>query len=176
MGLDKALLTLNGQTLLQRAVDLARSVTPNVFVVGPKEKFGTDAIEDVFAGQGPLAGIHAALLASQTDYNLVLSVDTPFVAAGFLRFLVDEAARCETVVTVPFLADGYQPLCAVYRREFLEFAEAALRAGRNKIDPLFCHTTVRRIDEAEIIGLAFAPRMFDNLNTPEDFAQAQNRR
>jgi molybdopterin-guanine dinucleotide biosynthesis protein A len=103
-------------------------------------------------------------------------VDTPFLAAGFLRYLADEAVRCATTVTVPYVSARYQPLCAVYRREFLGIAETALRAARNKIEPLFCHTTVRRIDEAEIIGLAFAPGMFDNLNTPEDLARAQNRR
>ena len=176
MGRDKALLRLNGQSLLEHATGLARSVTAKVAVVGPKERFGPGAIEDIYPGQGPLAGIHAALHASKTDYNLVLSVDTPFLAVGFLRFLVDEAARCATTVTVPFLAERFQPLCAVYRRELVGLADSALRAGRNKIDPLFCHTTVRRIEEAEIIGLAFEPRMFDNLNTPDDFARAQNRR
>ena len=176
MGQDKALLTLDGRTLLEHATKLARTVTDAVFVVGPVDRFGTAAIEDLYPGQGPLAGIHAALHATKTECNLVLSVDTPFLAAGFLRFLVDEAARCSTTVTVPYVSERYQPLCAVYRREFLGLADAALRAGRNKIDPLFCHTTVRRIEEPEIIGLAFAPRMFDNLNTPEDFARAQNRR
>ena len=176
MGSDKALLMLDGQTLLERSSDLARSVAPNLSIVGPREKFGPDAIEDVYPGQGPLAGIHAALYSSRTDYNLVLSVDTPFVAPEFLRFLVDESFRNATTVTVPYVFERYQPLCAVYRREFLGLADSALRGGRNKIDPLFCHTTVRRIEEAEIIGLAFEARMFDNLNTPEDFARAQNRR
>ena len=176
MGSDKALLMLDGQTLLERSSDLARCVTPNLSLVGPREKFGPDAIEDVYPGQGPLAGIHAALHGSRTDYNLVLSVDTPFVAPEFLRFLVDESFRNATTVTVPYVFERYQPLCAVYRREFLGLADSALRGGRNKIDPLFCHTTVRRIEEAEIIGLAFEARMFDNLNTPEDFARAQNRR
>ena len=176
MGRDKAMLMLNGRTLLEHAINLARAVTDVVGVIGPREKIGREAIEDIYSNQGPLAGIHAALQATAAEYNLVLSVDTPFLPAEFLRFLVEEATRCETTVTLPYVAGRYQPLCAVYRREFLGLAETALRAGRNKIEPLFCHTTVRRIEEAEIIGLAFAPPMFDNLNTPEDFERAQNRR
>ena len=175
MGHDKALLSLGGKTLLDRARELALAVTGQVWAVGAKAKYGRDAIEDVFPHRGPLGGIHAALASSASELNVILSVDTPFVKAEFLRFLIDEARRSVTTVTVPYVCDHFQPLCAVYRREFLEVAEPALREGKNKIDPLFRHTTVRLIDEQELKRLAFDPRMFDNLNTPEDFAQAQNR-
>ena len=175
MGRDKALLTLDGRTLLERMQELARTATPDLRIVGEREKYGLDAIEDVYRDCGPLGGIHAALTATRAELNLILSVDTPFVKPEFLRYLVAEAKRAATTVTVPFAGDHFQPLCAVYRREFLAPAEASLRAGRNKIDPLFCHTTVRRIDEEELKRLAFDPRMFDNLNTPADLARAHNR-
>jgi len=175
MGRDKAMLSLQGRTLLVVTEDLARTVAQDVRIVGPPKKYGPDAIEDLYPDRGPLGGIHAALTVTKTDLNLMLSVDTPFVAPKFLTFLVSEAVRGGTTVTVPFVGERFQPLCAVYRREFLSVAESALQAGKNKIDPLFCHTTVRRIDEAELMRLAFDPRMFDNLNTPEDFARAQNR-
>jgi molybdopterin-guanine dinucleotide biosynthesis protein A len=176
MGRDKAALSLDGQTLLERTKELAKGVAERVRIVGPRSVYGVDAIEDVYPDCGPLGGIHAALTNTATDLNLILSVDTPFVAPQFLQLLVSEAARAGTTVTVPYVGERFQPLCAVYRREFLALAEAALRAGNNKIDALFCHTTVRRVDEAEIMRLAFDPRMFDNLNTPEDFERAQNRR
>lgn len=175
MGRDKALLSLHGQTLLDHARQLGRAVTDKIYVVGSRVSFGPQAIEDIFSGRGPLGGIHAALTTGTTEWNLVLAVDTPFVSREFLRFLVDEAERSRTVVTVPYTNDRFQPLCAVYRREFAAVAETALQIGQNKIEPLFCHVTVRRIDEEELKRLAFDPRMFDNLNTPEDFARAQNR-
>ena len=175
MGRDKAMLRLHDQTLLERAQELARSITGQVAIAGSKTKYGPAAIEDTYPARGPLGGIHAALAATKTDFNLILSVDTPFLTSEFLGFLVAEAVRRGTTVTVPYVSGRFQPLCAVYRREFLALAESALCAGHNKIDPLFCHTTVRRIEEVELIHLAFDPRMFDNLNTPEDFARAQNR-
>lgn len=173
---DKALLPLRGRTLLEHAMELARAVTPHIRIVGPKAKFGDAAIEDVYADRGPLGGIHAALTHTTTEFNLVLSVDTPFLSLDFVRFLVTEALRCGTTVTVPHVNDRFQPLCAVYQKSFLELAEGALQQGQNKIDPLFCHTTVRRIDEEELNRLAFDARMFDNLNTPEDYARAQRRK
>lgn len=175
MGRDKCLLHLRGRTLLERALEVPRSVTKQIRIVGSKAKFGPDAIEDIYPDRGPLGGIHAALSQSTAEINVVLSVDMPFIAAEFLQLLADEAQRTGAVVTVPFVAEHWQPLCAAYRREFAGLAERALQAGQNKIDPLFCHTTVRRIDDEELKRLAFDASMFDNLNTPEDFERAQSR-
>jgi len=175
MGRDKAQLPLRGRTLLERALELARTATPQIRIVGPKAKFGPDAIEDVYLDRGPLGGIHAALSNTASERNLILSVDTPFVPPEFLQVLLEESERSKTTVTVPYVRERFQPLCAVYCRDFLGLAERALQAGQNKIDPLFCDTTVRRIDESEMKRLAFDARMFDNLNTPEDFARAEQR-
>jgi molybdopterin-guanine dinucleotide biosynthesis protein A len=147
-----------------------------VRIVGPRDKYGTAAIEDRYADRGPLGGIHAALSETQTELNLILSVDTPFVTTNFLKFLVGEGQRTDAIVTVPYVDDRFQPLCAVYRREFLSLADAALREGKNKIDALFSPAAVHRIDDAQMKLLAFDTRMFDNLNTPGEFARAQNRR
>lgn len=174
MGRDKAQIELDGETLLARALRLARSVTPVVAIVGPREVYGALApvVEDVFAGQGPLAGIHAALGASATDLNLVLAVDTPLLAPEFLQHLVRRAGESGAVVTVPRTREGgrdyLHSLCAVYRRSFAAVAQAALQAGHNKIDALFGAVPTLVIEPAEIERLGFGPAIFRNLNTPED--------
>src|ERR1022692_1796718 len=88
MGADKAFVDYEGRTLLARALDLARSVTADVRIVGSREKFAPFApvVEDVFRDCGPLGGIHAALRASLTELNLVLAVDTPFVSWAFAQY------------------------------------------------------------------------------------------
>lgn len=177
MGRDKAFLRLGGHTLLEHALEAARTLTTDVRIVGQKQKFVSYApvVEDLYAGRGPLAGIHAALRSSTTDLNLVLGVDTPFIDRRFLRYLLEQAAVGAAVVTVPRIGDRNQPLCAVYRREFAELAGQALEAGRNKIDSLFDKTSVRVIEEPEMRTLAFDPEMFDNLNTPQEWEQARKR-
>ncbi len=93
MGTDKAFVPLDGRTLLARALDLARSVSSEVRIVGDKEKFAPFApvVEDIFPGCGPLGGIHAALRSSQTDLNVVLAVDVPFVSLALLQYLITRA-------------------------------------------------------------------------------------
>jgi molybdenum cofactor guanylyltransferase len=175
MGTDKAFLEFEGRTLLARVLDLARSVTPNVRIIGEAGKLAVfaPAVEDVFRGCGPLGGIHAALGASQTELNLVLALDMPFVSFALLQHLITRARNSiNSVVTVPRTTAGWQPLCAIYRREFSEAAESALRAGRYKIDALFNEIQVQIIDENELAEAGFSPRIFCNINTPEDVRAA----
>lgn len=177
MGTDKAFLLLEGQTLVQCALELARSVTDDVRIVGARDKFAAFApvLEDEYVERGPLGGIHAALSSTSSDFNLMLAVDLPFLQARFLQYLADEARVANAVVTVPKAAGGLQPLCAVYRREFGPVAEQALNAGRNKIDTLFTQVAVRIIEEDELARFAFPATMFDNLNTREEWEQARRR-
>jgi molybdopterin-guanine dinucleotide biosynthesis protein A len=174
MGVDKAFVTLDGKTLMARALDLAHSITPNVRIVGDPAKFSPFAptVEDIFPNRGPLAGIHAALRSSQTDLNLILAVDVPFISPAFLQYLLNRASNSAALVTVVQSGGGYQPLCALYRREFAEAAEQALQAGRYKIDTLFTPTTTQTITEEELKNVDFSPSLFRNLNTPRELSEA----
>ncbi len=131
MGRDKALLVLpTGETLLARALRLAKTVAVTVRVVTPNKHYseiaGVPVVEDVYRGCGPLAGIHAALSASATDLNLVLGVDCPLVTPELLRFLVRIAAGSNRLATVPRVAGYLHNVCAVYRKEFATVAEKIL--------------------------------------------------
>jgi molybdenum cofactor guanylyltransferase len=174
MGADKAFVTFDGQTLLARALNVARSITPDVRIVGDPQKFAPFAptVEDIFPDCGPLAGIHAALRSSQTDLNLILAVDVPFAAPALLQCLLKRASNSAALVTVAHIGGGYQPLCAIYRRAFADAAETALQAGRCKIDTLFTPATTQTITEKELETLGFSPNFFRNLNTPRELAEA----
>jgi len=174
MGADKAFLTLHGRTLLARALDLARSITADVRIVGDPAKFATLApvVEDVFRGCGPLAGIHAALRASQKELNVILAVDVPFVSPALLQYLIKRARSSSATVTVAQAGGNWQPLCAIYRRDFADTAEQSLRAGLYKIDKLFAAIIAQKIAEEELRAAGFPPNLFRNLNTREELAEA----
>jgi molybdopterin-guanine dinucleotide biosynthesis protein A len=174
MGQDKAFLRLGRRTLLERALDLARNSADGVFVVGSSEKFAAfgPVVEDVYPGHGPLGGIHAGLTRTSTDLNLMLAVDLPFIHPLFLEYLVARAHETAATVVLPKAQGRYQPLCALYRRSFVEVAEQSLLAGGNKIDRLFGHVQTRVIEPAEMIQNGFTEEMFRNLNTPEDWKEA----
>ena len=175
MGVDKAFLDFDGRTLLDRAIAAVNENSPTFAIVGDPAKFaGYGAvIADLYTDCGPLAGIHAALLHSSAELNLMLAVDMPFVTRELLSFLFATANETEATVIVPRTAGGIQPLCAVYRGTFGAAAEKALRAGNYKIDAVFADVTVRVIEEDELARAGFSERMFFNVNTPDDFRTAQ---
>jgi molybdopterin-guanine dinucleotide biosynthesis protein A len=172
---DKAFLDFRGQTLLERALTVMGEVCDRVTIVGDPAKFskyGT-VVADIFAGCGPLAGIHTALTHSTAELNLILAVDMPFVSRELLAFLFAAAEKSGAVITVPRTSKGFQPLCAIYRRDFSTAAEQALRAGKYKIDAAFSGATIQVIEEAELAAAGFTEQSFFNVNTPQDRLTAE---
>lgn len=185
MGADKAFLVFDGQTLLERALALLDTVCDTVTIVGEPAKFAGYAtvksaaakskiskqepvVADIFPGCGPLAGIHAALTHSTAELNLMLAVDMPFVSKELLAFLFAVSEESSALVIVPRTNRGLQPLCAVYRREFLAVAAQALRAGRYKVDAAYSGVSIHEIEPAELAAAGFMERTFFNANTPAD--------
>ena len=170
MGADKAFLEVQGRTLLTRALELARSVAGEVRIVGDRAKFAAFApvVEDVFPNCGPLGGIHAALRASQTDLNLMLAVDLPLISPKLLQYLITRARDASATVTAARANGGWQPLCAVYRREFADAAEQALQSGNYKIATLFLPSCTQLVSEEQLGSAGFRTDIFRNVNTPAE--------
>jgi molybdopterin-guanine dinucleotide biosynthesis protein A len=187
---DKAFLDFRGQTLLERALAVMGRVCYRVTIVGDpaklanygssnygSSKYGSSkygpVVADIFPGCGPLAGIHSALVHSSAELNLMLAVDMPFVSRELLEFLFAAAEPSDAIITVPRTGRGFQPLCAIYRREFSTTAEQALRAGKYKVDAAFSGVPVRVIEENELAAAGFSEQNFFNVNTPQDRLAAE---
>ena len=174
MGENKAFISLQGQTLLARALATLKVAVGNVTIVGDPEIFahhGT-VISDIFPGCGPLAGIHAALTGSSAELNVILAVDMPFVSEELLGFLLREtengANASAAFVIVPQTSRGLQPLCAVYRRAFAPVAERAIRSEKYKIDAAFADIPIHVIADQALATAGFSEKDFFNVNTPKD--------
>ena len=175
MGTDKAFLELSGRSLLANAMHIAHEVAGEVRIVGDPSKYSRfgAVVSDVYRDRGPLGGIHAALSTTSTDLNLVLGVDLPLIEGRFLAYLISQAVKSSALVTVPQVGTHFEPLCAVYRKGFAQFAESALAKGDNKIDALFTEIELRTIGEPLMAELGFSAAMFRNVNTPEEWRLAQ---
>lgn len=171
MGRDKALVELNGRTLLELALARWRGFGGALQLsVGPKERAalapeGVPAVADVYPERGPLGGLHAGLLACRTELLLLTAVDSPFVTAELAEKLLGAIGAADACV---YTLDGRpQPLFGLYRRSCLSAAEELLQAGENRMGRL-----LRRVDTVYLT--ADDPAPFLNLNTPEELAAAQS--
>jgi len=167
MGTDKARAESNGRALVLRVADEAAAVCGSVSLVGDPllyAELGLPVIADRFPGQGPLAGMEAALAATQADANLIIACDMPAISQGVLVELFSGDADC----VVPRHDDGrLEPLCAVYRQRCHPVIQAALEAGIRKV------TDALRLFAQHSRAIRYVrvsdPAAFANLNTPDDW-------
>jgi molybdopterin-guanine dinucleotide biosynthesis protein A len=183
MGRDKALLTYDGVTLVERALTTLRAVCETVAIAGDRADLAEFApvIADVYAGSGPLAGFHAALRESRHAWNIFLGVDMPLVRPEDLRRLMDTAHAASDpaagegthpvlrakVVAVVAEADGrLQPLCGIYRSSLADAFARAIGAGDLAVVPAL--ETI--CGPNGMVRVPFDAGVLANLNTPEDVA------
>jgi molybdopterin-guanine dinucleotide biosynthesis protein A len=175
MGTDKARLRLGTQSFPQRIAAALSSISARVSVVGAHAASdgAWPVVTDIYEEWGALGGLHAALAACQSEWAAVIACDLPLVTGAlFLRLA---GARENFAAVVPVQTDGrLQPLCALYRREpCLLRAEELIAAGERRPRALIDAVNARRVLFSELSDLPGADLFFNNINTPEDYAQAR---
>jgi molybdopterin-guanine dinucleotide biosynthesis protein A len=170
MGVNKALLEIDGKPLIRILIDRILPVTERILISSNDSQsysfLDFPVIPDHFPGNGPLAGFHSAMLYTTCPLYIILACDLPNLKTALLRSLVDLAEGFDAAV--PRTADGIiHPLCAVYRRTCLPSIERALARGANKVIRTFLddRLAVRWITPEE--G-RFEDADLANINTPED--------
>lgn len=169
MGTDKALLRVDGETQLTRAVALLERHLPRVFVSARADQ-GDDPerrrhaqIVDQYEGLGPVAGILSAMNEHPVSW-LVVACDLPNVDDIAISDLL--AARDPTKPFTAYVSthDGLpEPLCAIYgqaaRTIVAGFVDEDVRCPRK----MLIRSDTQLLTQAN-------PRALDNVNTPEDLA------
>ncbi|WP_303921854.1 molybdenum cofactor guanylyltransferase [Draconibacterium sediminis] len=167
MGTDKALLELGGKTLLERAIDLCKPFSSELLISSNHQAhttFGYTVVEDEIKNCGPIGGIYSCLKRSSNDWNLVLSVDTPFVQKSFIDFLKEETRNFEAVV--PVHEGKKEPLIAFYHKSTLREIRTMIEDGDYKLHFLLQKLNTNFAESGE--WLKKYPKLFQNLNCPED--------
>jgi molybdopterin-guanine dinucleotide biosynthesis protein A len=171
-GRDKAFAAVAGEPIVARTVRVFRALFPQVIVSTNRPErfaaFGVETVADRFPGAGPLAGIHAAMLASRYPHVFVAACDMPGLDPDVIRVVVERIGTADAVV--PRWEGDVEPLHAVYALRALPAVEAALESGRNAMRDFLGTVQVEWVDEAELRALRGAAASLTNVNTPEDLA------
>jgi molybdopterin-guanine dinucleotide biosynthesis protein A len=180
MGRDKGLMPFLGRPLIQRVLERLTPIADEILVTTntPDDYrfLGIPLFRDLKPGRGALGGLHTALSSAACEAVAVVACDMPFASAALIeaasRMLVQEGAD----VVIPDSGDGLEPLHAVYRRvTCLPAIESAIEVDQWRLISWFPKVKVHILQPDEIklhdpLGLAFW-----NLNTPEEFTEAESR-
>ncbi len=170
MGRDKASLPWGGTDLLHTVLGTLAPVCRRLIVVSNAARAvrlaGVTVVADRFQGCGPLAGIHAGLLAAPDGYCFVTACDMPYLRGDAAAWMADAAAGYDAAV--PLVDGHYNPLHAVYHRRCLPAVEALLASGRYRVIDFYPQVRLRAVSGEELARFDPELRMLDNINTPED--------
>jgi len=178
MGEDKALKTFLGRPLVQRVIERLSPVADELILTtnqpDPYTFLDLPLFPDLKPGRGALGGLYTAIASASQPVVAVVACDMPFASGDFFeaatRLLLEE----ETDVVIAKTDEGYEPLHAVYRRATcLPAIEAAIEADQWKVIAWFPQVKVRVLTPEEIKRYDPSGLAFWNVNTPEEFAEAE---
>jgi molybdenum cofactor guanylyltransferase len=168
MGTDKALLTFHGKPLLVHMFRLIEPLCDKVLISGQNSdytSFGFEIVPDLYTGCGPIAGIFSVLKYSVFDWNLLVSVDVPFVNEELFLFLISNMGEYDCII--PKHTSGVEPLIGLYHRRTLPVIEEMINSGDYKLTNLLSKLNTQYVDCNNLIKKY--PRLFMNINRMEDY-------
>ncbi len=180
MGRDKALLELEGRTLLERAVETLRALVPDVLLACGAEpryrELGLELVPDRHPGVGPLAGLLAALERIEeagSSACLALACDMPGALSSVFERLTLRLVESGADACLLATPAGLEPLHAVYRTSVLPAVRASVERGERRL--IAFHPGIR---VATLGTWELEPAERDcarNVNRPEEFLAAGGR-
>jgi molybdopterin-guanine dinucleotide biosynthesis protein A/molybdopterin converting factor small subunit len=177
MGTPKALLRFDDEPLIAHIV---RTLQPKfsdiVVVAAPGQQLPelpVTLVHDEVAYQGPVGGILYGLRAARGAHAFVTSCDSAFLSPALVDYLFSLKDGYDIVV--PRWEDRYQPLMAVYSTAVLPLLEEQLAKGELRPVSLFTKVRTREVTEEEVRRVDPDGASFFNMNTPEDYEEAQKR-
>lgn len=169
MGRDKALMVVDGQRLVDRAVDLLRAIADDVVVASGSrtiDRLAVPQVRDQPQGAGPLGGLAAGLVRAEHQVVHVLACDLPHADLALLRALADRW-RGEPAV-IPSADGRPQPLHAVWAAGTAAALTALLDRGVRSVMDAVDRLGATILTDDETAVLATEPRWATNLNRPSD--------
>jgi molybdenum cofactor guanylyltransferase len=177
MGTNKALLPISEKPNIERIKDeLDKKFKEMILVTNHPEVYDflkIKMVSDHYPGKGPLAGIHAGLLATSSEVNLVVACDMPFVSAGLGTILVENIREYDAVV--PIIGGTKHPLFAVYRKKIVEEIKSCLENNSLRMIHLLDNLNVLYMTEEDLQTFTkeSLEQIFFNMNHPDEYEIAK---
>ncbi|MCK4326832.1 molybdenum cofactor guanylyltransferase [bacterium] len=175
-GLNKALLKLNGQSLMETIIGKLRNLFKEVIIVSsyPREyeHLNLKVVKDLIPQKGPLGGIYSGLSFSKSSHSFVVACDMPFINPDLIRYM--KVRIDDSDVLIPKTREGYEPLHAFYSKNCLDVIRKQLDSEASlKIVDFFDQVNVKYIEEEEVRKFDPDGLSFFNINTSGDLNKAR---
>lgn len=171
MGSDKAAVTLDGKSLLLRAIDFWKTACPDapIYVSAGQQEHqlslpeGVTPVYDLIKDRGPMGGLQAAFRQCAQELLWVSAVDMPLLSSQAVELLSKKRCHCEDACV--FTHDGRpEPLLGLYRSTCLPVIDGLLESGENRMSALLDTVKATRVPLKNTDWVR-------NVNTPQELAR-----
>jgi molybdenum cofactor guanylyltransferase len=171
-GVDKGLLELNGQPLVEHVARVLGPQTARLSVAANRsqstyQKYATEVLPDAIGGfAGPLAGLATFASVAQSNWVAIVACDLIFLPDDWVGRLLSSAhRRNQNVVCATDKTSGKRALCAVARRECLATAATLLKNDQ--------HRWTDWLASNKAGSELFASQELFNINSHDDVKEAE---
>jgi molybdopterin-guanine dinucleotide biosynthesis protein A len=180
MGQDKALMPFLGRPLILRILERLASLADEIILSTNRPAdygfLGLPLHPDLIPDCGALGGLYTSLTAVHGPIVAAVACDMPFANPTLFEYEYEIISKTNADVVIPSTSQGLEPLHALYRREpCLPVIKTALDAGKLKLVGWLPQVKTRIVEPEELARLDPHGLAFWNLNTPEEFRQAEER-
>jgi len=169
-GVDKGLQMLDGKALVKHVADRLAPQVDHLLINANRSEaeyaaFGYPLISDRIAGfAGPLAGLHAALIAAGTSLVLTVPCDSPKLPVDLVSRLHRALQTGHANLAIATVASRLHPVFCLCRRSLLPPLEAYLQGGGRKVATWCAEMNAVEADFSD------QSEAFSNFNTLNDLA------
>ena len=169
-GRNKALIEIEGETFIKRIYKNLSPLFDNTIIISNEQiDFGISGVSvypDIYRNNGPLGGIHSAMVNSKSDLVFVVSCDMPFANASVAKKIINAQKEEGSEVVAPEMNGLLEPLFAIYSKKLADRAEAIILSSEKKY-------ITKLLDKSNTYYLYFnetpeVKKCFTNVNSPDD--------
>lgn len=146
-GSDKAIFEFQGKTMLKHSIDLLRPFCDRILISGDREEYfiyDYPCVPDRYKDAGPMGGICSCLEESETELNLVITVDMPLVTRDMIARLVMNHQMGGVTIFDPSMGAPY-PFPGVYQHLHLPLFKEFIRKSSLDLNLLLKRLEVHRV-------------------------------
>ncbi|MBI2967639.1 MAG: molybdenum cofactor guanylyltransferase [Bacteroidetes bacterium] len=172
MGFEKGMVRIQKQYMIERVLAALSQVAGSMSIISNTNTYSFLKIplyKDIIPGCGPVGGIYTALEVSQTERNLIISCDIPFVKPGLLQYIIDRS-RGDDEIILPSEGGLIHPLCGIYRKSIAGNIEHLMANKVYKMMDIIGYFRYRVLPIDKSMEF-YSPDLLKNINSLKDLEE-----
>jgi len=167
-GIEKGLIEVQGKRSIERTIEALAPITDEIIIStnsGSYDYLNKLIVNDIMLDVGPIGGLYSALQVTNTDKNLVVGCDMPFITSEALLFILNKSEGYQ--VALPTFNGRIHPVCGFYSKSCGTGLKNMIDQKRYMLKEAikqFQHILLPITNELPF----YSEELFYNINTPDE--------